>query len=116
MASRKWVAFVTAPDQITGEMWCSMLRASGVNCRLRDSNPSFIGPSLYPVRLMAPEEESDLALEILQNEVVLGPKNESRAMRERQERRAKGEVARDDTFRRAQDGGADTSPWPSPES
>ncbi len=83
----KWVAFVTAPDQITGEMWCMMLRASGVNCRVRDSNPSFIGPSLYPVRLTAPEDQSDLALQILQNDVELGPKNESRAMRERQDRR-----------------------------
>lgn len=82
---KKWVAFVTAPDQITGEMWCTMLRASGVNCRLLDSNPSFIGPSLYPVRLLALEEESDLALQILQNDVELGPKNESRAMRERQD-------------------------------
>ncbi len=86
MPRKKWVAFVTAPDQITGEMWCMMLRSSGVTCRLQDSNPSFIGPSLYPVRLMAPEEESDLALQILQNDVELGPLNESRAMRERQER------------------------------
>ena len=84
---KKWVAFVTAPDQITGEMWCTMLRASGVNCRLRDSNPSFIGPSLYPVRLMAPEDESDLALQILENDVKLGPHNEAQAMRERRERR-----------------------------
>lgn len=90
---KKWVAFVTAPDQITGEMWCMMLRASGVTCRLQDSNPSFIGPSLYPVRLMAPEEESDLALQILKNDVDLGPNNESRAMRERQERKsAQGRV------------------------
>ena len=71
----RWVVFVTAPDQITGEMWCSMIRASGVNCRLRDSNPSFIGPSLYPVRLMAPEDESELALQVLENDVVLGPLN-----------------------------------------
>lgn len=75
MWNRRWVVFVTAPDQITGEMWCSMLRASGVNCRLRDSNPSFIGPSLYPVRLMAPEDESEAALEMLQSDVTLGPMN-----------------------------------------
>ncbi len=83
---KKWVVFVTAPDQITGEMWCSMLRASGVTCRLRDSNPSFIGPSLYPVRLMAPEEESDLALQILGNDINLGPQNASGAMQEREKR------------------------------
>ena len=85
---KKWVVFVTAPDQITGEMWCSMLRASGINCRLRDENPSFIGPSLYPVRLMAPEEQSELALQLLQHEVDLGPKNASRAMEQRAKQRA----------------------------
>lgn len=79
---KKWVVFVTAPDQITGEMWCTMLRASGINCRLRDENPSFIGPSLFPVRLMAPEDQSRLALQLLENEIDLGPKNASRAMRE----------------------------------
>lgn len=95
-SGQKWVAFVTAPDQVTGEMWCTMLRASGINCRLRDSNPSFIGPSLYPVRLMAPEDESDLALQILQNDVNLGPRNESRAMRERQRHQgAAGQPDRD---------------------
>lgn len=81
----KWVAFVTAPDQITAEMWCSMLRASGVNCRLRDSNPSFIGPSIYPVRLMAPEDESELALQMLRQNVELGPLNEVQPAKERQE-------------------------------
>ncbi len=85
---KKWVVFVTAPDQITGEMWCSMLRASGVTCQLRDSNPGFIGPSLYPVRLMAPEEESDLALQILETDVTLGPLNASSAMQEREHRAA----------------------------
>lgn len=72
---KKWVVFVTAPDQVTGEMWCAMLRESGINCQLRDSNPSFIGPSLYPVRLMAPEEQSDLAFQLLEREVKLGPMN-----------------------------------------
>ncbi len=62
-----------------------MLRASGVNCRLRDSNPSFIGPSLYPVRLMAPETESELALQILQNDVVLGPLNAAHSTSEHKE-------------------------------
>ncbi len=80
MAPSKWVEFVIAPDQVTGEMWCSMLRASGVNCRLRDSNPSFFGPSLFPVRLMAPENESDLALQLLEQDVELGPRNRVVAM------------------------------------
>ncbi len=83
MVKTNWIEFVTAPDQITGEMWCTMLRAAGVNCRVRDSNPSFIGPSLYPVRLIAPEDQSGLALEMLQHDVELGPKNEARAMQKR---------------------------------
>ena len=57
----KWVVFATAPDQITGEMWCELLRSSGINCRLRDFNPSFIGPSPHPVRLIVPEPEKDIA-------------------------------------------------------
>ncbi len=81
--SSNWIAFVTAPDQITGEAWCLMLRASGINCQIRDANPSFIGPTQYPVRLVAPEHQSALALQLLENEVDLGPKNSSRAMQER---------------------------------
>jgi hypothetical protein len=72
----KWVVFATAPDQITAEMWCDMLRASGVHCRLRDPNPSFIGPSPYPVRLVAPEEESVLARHMLESNVRLNPEEE----------------------------------------
>lgn len=79
----KWVVFATAPDQVTAEMWCAMLRASGVNCRLRDSNPSFIGPSLHPVRLMAPEHESEAALGMLEDEVRLSPANRTLAKRDR---------------------------------
>ena len=84
MAPKRWVEFVTAPDQVTGEMWCTMLRASGINCRLRDSNPSFFGPSLYPVRLMALEDQSELALQMLGQDVRLGPRNVVRAMQHRQ--------------------------------
>jgi hypothetical protein len=71
----KWRVFATAPDQVTAEMWCELLRSSGVNCRLADVNPSFLGPSLYAVRLMAPEEESDEALRVLEESVELGPEN-----------------------------------------
>jgi hypothetical protein len=56
-------------------MWCELLRSSGVDCRLRDESPSFLGPSPYPVRLMAPEEESGEALRLLEEQVGLGPEN-----------------------------------------
>ena len=67
----KWSVFAAAPDQITGEMWCELLRSSGVNCRFKDPNPSFFGPSIYSVRLMAPENEKDLALCLLAMHVDL---------------------------------------------
>lgn len=78
----KWTVFAIAPDQVTAEMWCEMLRSSGVNCRLRDINPSFIGPSLHPVRLVAPEDEWELALHLLESNVELGPENMPRSVRE----------------------------------
>jgi hypothetical protein len=71
----KWTVFAIAPDQVTAEMWCEMLRASRVNCRVRDINPAFLGPSPYPVRLVAPDDECELALQLLEENVELGPEN-----------------------------------------
>jgi hypothetical protein len=69
------VAFATAPDQVTGEMWREMLRASGIDCRLRNDNPSFLGPTMFPVTLVAPEEQAGMALEALESNVDLAPGN-----------------------------------------
>ena len=71
----KWVAFATAPDQITGEMWRQMLRESGVVCELRHTNPGFLGPTMYPVNLVAPESQAETALAILETHVELSPGN-----------------------------------------
>ena len=71
----KWKAFASAPDQVIAEMWCELVRSAGVDCRLENANPSFLGPSLYSVRLMAPEEECNRALRVLSESVDLGPEN-----------------------------------------
>ncbi len=61
----KWVTFATAPDQITGEIWCQIIQQSGIDCRLRDANPSFLGISVLPVRLACPEQYEHEAASIL---------------------------------------------------
>lgn len=62
-----------------------MIGGSRVNRRLRDSNPGFIWPSVYPVRLTVSEEESKLATQALQNGLLLGSLNAVQPTRERQE-------------------------------
>ena len=74
----KWVPFATAPDQVTGEMWRQMLRGSGVMCELRHTNPGFLGPAMHAVTLVAPEDQAEVALEILESNVTLGPGNRPR--------------------------------------
>lgn len=58
----KWTVFVTAPDQITAEMWVELLRHDGVRCGIRPGDTSrFMGVGTLPVRLVAPEDEADKA-------------------------------------------------------
>ena len=71
----KWRAFAAAPDQVIAEMWCEMVRSKGIDCQLEHANPSFLGPSMYSVRLMAPEDEYAKALRVLRESVQLGPEN-----------------------------------------
>jgi len=48
-----WVYLVTAPDQLTGEIWVSILRDAGLRAMIRPSDAvSFLGVSAYGFRLM----------------------------------------------------------------
>ena len=48
----EWVVVATAPDQITGEMWCQILGDSGIPARLSPRDTiSFLGISAGPCRL-----------------------------------------------------------------
>lgn len=67
-----WVAFATAPDQLTAEMWRDLLAQAGLNCQLRAGDiAGFMGVQHGPVRLVAPEEQAEEARDTLQTLVNL---------------------------------------------
>lgn len=67
-----WVVFATAPDQLTAEMWQDLLSQARIRCQLRAGDTyGFLGVSAAPVRLVAPEEEADIARDALDTLVGL---------------------------------------------
>jgi len=56
----------TAPDQLTAEMWCDMLRENGIHAVIepRDSI-SFLGLSTMPCRLLVAEDMVERAREVI---------------------------------------------------
>jgi hypothetical protein len=61
-----WVHLTTAPDQITGEIWVSILRDAGLRAQIRPSDAvSFLGVSPYSCRVQVMEEDLDQAREVL---------------------------------------------------
>jgi hypothetical protein len=61
-----WVHLVTAPDQITGEIWVSILRDAGLRAMIRPSDAvSFLGVSAYGCRVQVMEEDLAQAREVL---------------------------------------------------
>ncbi len=65
----RWVEFATAPDQITAETWAGLVRNEGCPCAVKSDGIPFLGVSMLPVRLMAPEERVDEARGILERYV-----------------------------------------------
>lgn len=62
----KWVIIVTAPDQMTAEMWSELLRADGVPAQVRASDTSsFLGVSSLPCRVVVPEGREAEAIAVL---------------------------------------------------
>ena len=60
-----WVHLVTAPDQLTGEIWVSILRDAGLRAMIRPSDAvSFLGVSPFGCRVQVREEDLDRAREI----------------------------------------------------
>lgn len=52
----KWVYLVTAPDQLTAEMWAQLLQGEAIPARLKpEDQVSFLGVSAMPCRLLVPE-------------------------------------------------------------
>ena len=66
----KWVTAVTAPDEITAEMWRDLLSQEGIPAMIRPSDAvSFMGTSFLPCRLLVPEDLKEEALTILERYV-----------------------------------------------
>ena len=61
----RWVEFATAPDQLIAETWVALVRNEGCPCAVKSDGIPFLGPSVMPVRLMAPEARAAEAREIL---------------------------------------------------
>jgi hypothetical protein len=65
----RWVHLATAPDQLTAEMWVSMLRNVGLSAMIRPSDAvSFLGISAYGCRVQVVEEDLQEAREMLAGE------------------------------------------------
>ena len=61
-----WVHLTTAPDQIIGEMWVTILRDAGLRAMIRPSDAvSFLGVSAYGCRVQVMEEDLARAREVL---------------------------------------------------
>lgn len=70
----KWTPVVTAPDQLTAEMWQEAMLAESVPCMLAPQDTiSFMGLAAFPVRLMVPLEMRARAREILAGLVEATP-------------------------------------------
>ncbi len=63
----KWVHLVTAPDQITAEMWVDDLRGQGIMAMIRPSDAvSFLGVAAFGCRIQVLEQDETRAREWLE--------------------------------------------------
>lgn len=61
-----WVHLATAPDQIIGEIWVSILRDAGLRAMIRPSDAvSFLGVSSQGCRVQVMQEDLPRAREVL---------------------------------------------------
>ncbi|HEU0074193.1 MAG TPA: DUF2007 domain-containing protein [Dehalococcoidia bacterium] len=61
-----WVHLATAPDQLTGEIWVSILRDAGLRAMIRPSDAvSFLGVTALGCRVQVMEEDVERAREVL---------------------------------------------------
>ena len=63
----KWKYVITAPNQLTAEMWRDMLIEEGIPAVIAPQDVvSFMGISPNPCRIMVPEERVEEATRILE--------------------------------------------------
>jgi hypothetical protein len=66
----RWVNLATAPDQLTAEMWCELLRNEGIPAMVRPSDAmSFLGVSAKTTRIVVAEDRRDEAEAVLRREM-----------------------------------------------
>ena len=66
----QWVALAIAPDQLTAEMWCELLRNEGIPAMVQPSDAvSFLGVSPKACRVAVPEDRREEAASALQREM-----------------------------------------------
>jgi hypothetical protein len=71
------VLLVTAPDQMTAELWVSILREAGIAAMIRASDAvSFLGVSAMGCRVLVEESDRQRALDILGDDVIRGIEEE----------------------------------------
>lgn len=64
------VTVAIAPDQLTAEMWCELLRNEGIPAMVQSSDAvSFLGVSTTACHVMVPEERHEEAAAVLQREM-----------------------------------------------
>jgi hypothetical protein len=66
----QWVSLAIAPDQLTAEMWCELLRNEGIPAMVQPSDAvSFLGVSPTACRVLVPEDQREEAAAVLQREM-----------------------------------------------
>ncbi|MPZ49665.1 MAG: hypothetical protein GEU75_10290 [Dehalococcoidia bacterium] len=62
----KWAHLAVAPDQMTAELWVSILRDQGIAAMIRPSDVvSYLGISAFGCRVQVDEDELERAREII---------------------------------------------------
>lgn len=66
----KWVTLAIAPDQLTAEMWCELLRNEGIAAMVQASDAvSFLGVAATACRVVVPKERHEEAANVLKREM-----------------------------------------------
>ena len=62
----KWVHLAVAPDQMTAELWVSILREEGIAAMIMPSDVvSFLGVSAFGCRVQVEESDLERAREVI---------------------------------------------------
>jgi hypothetical protein len=67
----RWVHLVTAPDQVTAEIWVAILKDEGVAAMIHPTDAvSYLGVSSMGCRIQVPEDDLERARDVLGPEAL----------------------------------------------